>query len=198
MDLALTGMAVRPGTVLDGEAVEGRLDFGAAQSSAASSVTPARALAARNPASYACWDLVQHPDPAIGDTRPVPYTGRCTLLLELLAEAGPPLQPVPTGLTLAVLCATVVCIVAICRAHRADVVAVLRALPGLMTGTAPAEALTLDAGSADSGPATEKAAVLGISQTPQGRSSFPGGRPANGADWSGARAKSERSPAACS
>ncbi|MFE9953281.1 hypothetical protein ACFYRJ_38425 [Streptomyces sp. NPDC005531] len=37
MDLALAGMALRPGTVLDGEAViwrEGRLDFGAAQSRA--------------------------------------------------------------------------------------------------------------------------------------------------------------------
>ncbi|MFE7333186.1 hypothetical protein ACFU8W_52190 [Streptomyces sp. NPDC057565] len=30
-------------------------------------------------------------------------------------------------------CSTVVCVVAICRAHRADVVAVLRALPGLVT-----------------------------------------------------------------
>ncbi|MFE7331866.1 hypothetical protein ACFU8W_44685 [Streptomyces sp. NPDC057565] len=98
MDLALAGMALRPGTVLDGEAViwrDGRLDFGAAQSRAASSVTRARALAARYPASYACWDLVQHPDPAIGDTRPLPYTTRRALLLELLAEVGPPIQPVP-------------------------------------------------------------------------------------------------------
>ncbi|MGW3737239.1 ATP-dependent DNA ligase [Streptomyces sp. NPDC005148] len=98
MDLALAGMALRQGTVLDGEAViwrGGRLDFGAAQSRAASSVTRARALAARHPASYACWDLVQHLDPAIGDTRALPYTKRRTLLLELLAEVGPPLQPVP-------------------------------------------------------------------------------------------------------
>ncbi|GAA3478161.1 hypothetical protein GCM10018966_026910 [Streptomyces yanii] len=98
MDLALVGMALRPGTVLDGEAViwrDGRLDFGAAQSRAASSVPRARALAARYPASYACWDLVQHPDPAIGDTRPLPYTTRRALLLELLAEVGPPIQPVP-------------------------------------------------------------------------------------------------------
>ena len=36
-------------------------------------------------------------------------------------------------LALALLCSTVVCIVAICRAHRADVVAVLRALPGIVT-----------------------------------------------------------------
>ncbi|MET8417624.1 ATP-dependent DNA ligase [Streptomyces sp. NPDC005134] len=98
MDLALAGMVLRPGMVLDGEAViwrEGRLDFGAAQSRAASSVTRARALAARHPASYACWDLVQHPDPAIGDTRPLPYTERRALLLELLAEVGPPIQTVP-------------------------------------------------------------------------------------------------------
>jgi hypothetical protein len=66
MDLALAGMALRPGTALDGEAViwrGGRLDFGAAQSRAASSVTRARSPAARHPASYACWDPVQHPDP---------------------------------------------------------------------------------------------------------------------------------------
>ncbi|MFE7795634.1 hypothetical protein [Streptomyces sp. NPDC057460] len=98
MDLALAGMALPPGTALDGEAViwrEGRLDFAAAQSRAASSVTRARALAARHPASYACWDLVQHPNPTIGDTRALPYTKRRALLLELLADVGPPLQPVP-------------------------------------------------------------------------------------------------------
>ncbi|WP_413754690.1 hypothetical protein NRF20_44030 [Streptomyces sp. R-74717] len=98
MDLALVGMALRPGTTLDGEAViwrDSRLNFGAAQSRAASSVTRARALASRHPGSYACWDLVQHPDPAIGDTRPLPYTERRALLLEVLANAGPPIQPVP-------------------------------------------------------------------------------------------------------
>ncbi len=58
-------------------------------------MTRARALAARHPASYVCWDLVQHPDPAIGDTRNLPYTKRRTLLLELLADVGPPIQPVP-------------------------------------------------------------------------------------------------------
>ncbi|MFD4232622.1 hypothetical protein [Streptomyces sp. NPDC058545] len=87
MDLALAGVALRPGTALDGEAVvwrEGRLDFGAAQPRAASSVTRARALAVRHPASYACWDLAQDPEPAIGDTRPLPYTKRRALLLELL------------------------------------------------------------------------------------------------------------------
>ncbi|WP_331754277.1 hypothetical protein OHA19_40945 (plasmid) [Streptomyces sp. NBC_00012] len=58
-------MELRPGTVLDGEAViwrDGRFDFAAAQSRAASSVTRARALAARYPASYIFWDVLQHPD----------------------------------------------------------------------------------------------------------------------------------------
>ncbi|MFI6063195.1 hypothetical protein [Streptomyces sp. NPDC051286] len=56
MDLAVAGMELRPGTVLDGEAViwrDGRLDFAAAQSRAASSVSRARALAVRHRASYA-------------------------------------------------------------------------------------------------------------------------------------------------
>ncbi|MFB6780964.1 hypothetical protein ACFCX0_26920 [Streptomyces sp. NPDC056352] len=90
--------ALRPGTVLDGEAViwrDGRLDFAAAQSRAASSVTRARALAARHPASYACWDVLQHPDPAIGDCRSRPYTTRRAYLMELLADGGPPIQAVP-------------------------------------------------------------------------------------------------------
>lgn len=98
MDLAVAGMELRPGTVLDGEAViwrEGRLDFGAAQSRAASSVTRARALATRHPASYACWDILQHPDPEIGDCRSLPYVERRTYLLDLLADVGAPIQPVP-------------------------------------------------------------------------------------------------------
>ncbi|MFJ8856620.1 hypothetical protein [Streptomyces sp. NPDC102437] len=98
MDLAVGGMELRPGTVLDGEAViwrDSRLDFAAAQSRAASSVTRARALAARHPASYICWDVLQHPDPAIGDCRSRPYTERRTFLLELLAHVEPPIQAVP-------------------------------------------------------------------------------------------------------
>ncbi|MFJ5725018.1 hypothetical protein [Streptomyces sp. NPDC093149] len=35
------------------------------------------------------------------------------------------------GLALVPVCAAVVCVVAICRARRSDVVAVVRALPGL-------------------------------------------------------------------
>ncbi|MFE4336050.1 hypothetical protein ACFRQM_43850 [Streptomyces sp. NPDC056831] len=83
---------------INGEAViwrDGRLDFAAAQSRAASSVTRARALAARHPASYACWDVLQHPDPAIGDCRSLPYLKRRAYLMELLADVGPPIQPVP-------------------------------------------------------------------------------------------------------
>ncbi|MGW1409412.1 ATP-dependent DNA ligase [Streptomyces sp. NPDC002403] len=98
MDLAVAGMALRPGTVLDGEAViwrDGRLDFAAAQSRAASSITRARTLAARHPASYPCWDVLQHPDPAIGDLRSRPYIERRAYLLELLADVGAPIQVVP-------------------------------------------------------------------------------------------------------
>ncbi|MFD7533660.1 hypothetical protein ACFV8E_39670 [Streptomyces sp. NPDC059849] len=98
MDLAVAGMELRPDTVLDGEAViwrNGRLDFAAAQSRAASSMTRARALAARYPASYVCWDVLQHPDPTIGDCRNRPYTERRALLLELLADVGPPVQATP-------------------------------------------------------------------------------------------------------
>ncbi|WP_331748004.1 hypothetical protein OG520_40670 (plasmid) [Streptomyces sp. NBC_00984] len=74
-------MELRPGTVLDGEAVirrDGRLDFAAAQLRAASSVTRARALAARYPASYVC-----------------PYTQCRAFLLELLADVEPPMRAVP-------------------------------------------------------------------------------------------------------
>ena len=86
MDLALAGMALRPGTALDGEAViwrEGRLDFGAAQSRAASSVTrhrsggpgPADALhvypyAGRYVDSYPdTWPLVTQASPFEGPCR---------------------------------------------------------------------------------------------------------------------------------
>ncbi|MFE7112907.1 DNA ligase [Streptomyces sp. NPDC057575] len=98
MDLAVASMTLRPGTVLDGEAViwrNGRIDFATAQSRAASSVTRARALAARHPALYVCWDLLQHPDPTIGDCRSRPYTERRAFLLELLTDVEPPIQATP-------------------------------------------------------------------------------------------------------
>jgi ATP-dependent DNA ligase len=97
MDLAVAGMdSLRPGTVLDGEAViynEGRIDFAAAQSRANSGPARARQLAAALPASYAVWDVLAQPD--IGDVRGRPYTERRALLLDLLHEVPPPLQAVP-------------------------------------------------------------------------------------------------------
>ncbi|MGW6405207.1 ATP-dependent DNA ligase [Streptomyces sp. NPDC055134] len=97
MDLAVAGMnSLRPGTVLDGEAViynDGRVDFAAAQSRAASGPVRARELAAVLPASYAVWDLLAHPE--LGDVRSRPYTERRALLLDLLHDVPPPIQAVP-------------------------------------------------------------------------------------------------------
>lgn len=96
MDIALAGMRLPHGTVLDGEVViwnKGRLDFGAVQARAASSIPRARALAEELPASYAVWDILVHP--TLGNVRPRPYTERRQLLLEVLQPIGPPIQPVP-------------------------------------------------------------------------------------------------------
>ncbi|KQX27585.1 hypothetical protein ASD97_25145 [Streptomyces sp. Root63] len=96
MDLAVAGMGLPPGTTLDGEAViwrGGKIDFGAAQSRAASSVTRARALAAHHPASYAAWDVLEHPQ--LGQTTQLPYTERRAALLDLLHDIPPPIQSVP-------------------------------------------------------------------------------------------------------
>ncbi|MFJ6316122.1 DNA ligase [Streptomyces californicus] len=96
MDLAVAGMGLPPGTTLDGEAViwrDGRIDFAAAQSRAASSVSRARALAAQHPASYLVWDVLEHP--TRGQTTALPYTERRQLLLDLLHGIPPPIQAVP-------------------------------------------------------------------------------------------------------
>ncbi|WP_331735647.1 hypothetical protein OG333_37205 (plasmid) [Streptomyces anulatus] len=97
MDLAVPAMALPPGTVLDGEAViwnGGTIDFGAVQARAASTLDRARALAARLPASFAAFDVLAHPDHG-GDTLAArPYTERRTVLADVLADAGPSLQPV--------------------------------------------------------------------------------------------------------
>jgi ATP-dependent DNA ligase len=97
MDLALAAFhTLLPGTVLDGEAViykDGRVDFSAAQSRAASSPPRARSLAEQWPATFAAWDILQHP--ALGDVRGRPYSERRALLLDVLAEVPPPLQAVP-------------------------------------------------------------------------------------------------------
>ncbi|MEV7897407.1 ATP-dependent DNA ligase [Streptomyces cyaneofuscatus] len=97
MDLAVPAMALPPGTVLDGEAViwkAGRIDFGAVQARAASSLDRARALAARLPASYAAFDVLAHPDHGGDVLAARPYTERRAVLVDVLADVGPPLQPV--------------------------------------------------------------------------------------------------------
>ncbi|MEU9781450.1 DNA ligase [Streptomyces phaeochromogenes] len=94
MDLALAGMALPAGVVLDGEAVvtddEGRISFAAAQSRAASTPARARQLAEAHPAAYIVWDVLA----LGGDVRARPYDERRTLLLDVLRDIGPPIQPV--------------------------------------------------------------------------------------------------------
>ncbi len=97
MDLAVAGMNLPPGTVIDGEAViwvDGRVEFSAAQSRGASTAARARALAAVHPATLAAFDILQHP--VHGDVRARSYLERRALLVELLEPMGPPLQVVPS------------------------------------------------------------------------------------------------------
>lgn len=63
------------------------------QARAASAPARARELAAELPASFAAFDLLAHPES--GDVRGRPYVERRGLLLELLEDVGPPIQPVP-------------------------------------------------------------------------------------------------------
>ncbi|MFJ4633799.1 hypothetical protein [Streptomyces sp. NPDC088847] len=92
-------MRLPPGVVLDGEAVvyvaddEGgaRISFEAAQSRALSSLSRARELAARHPATYVAFDALAI---AGTDLRPRPYTERRQALLDVLEGIGPPLEPV--------------------------------------------------------------------------------------------------------
>ena len=99
MDLALAGLEMLPpNTVLDGEAViytDGKIDFAAAQSRAASTPARARRLAEDLPAHFAAWDILLHPE--LGDVRARPYDARRALLLDLLHEydVQPPIQAVP-------------------------------------------------------------------------------------------------------
>ncbi|MFJ6239646.1 DNA ligase [Streptomyces griseus] len=96
MDLAVASMQLPAGTTLDGEAViwkDGRIDFAASQSRAASTITRARALAAQHPASYAVWDILEHP--GRGQVTSLPYTERRQLLVDLLHNIPPPIQAVP-------------------------------------------------------------------------------------------------------
>ncbi|NEB42228.1 DNA ligase [Streptomyces sp. SID14515] len=97
MDLAVAAMQLPAGTTLDGEAViwkNGKVDFAAAKSRAASTITRARALAAQHPASYAVWDILEHPER--GQVTALPYTERRQLLVDLLHDIPPPIQAVPT------------------------------------------------------------------------------------------------------
>lgn len=95
-DLARAARRLPAGTVLDGEAVvyvAGQVDFRAAQARAASSAARAAHLAARQPASFAAWDILAHAE--LGDVRSRPYVERRALLLDVLEDVGPPLQVVP-------------------------------------------------------------------------------------------------------
>jgi ATP-dependent DNA ligase len=99
MDLALAGMQLPAGTVLDGEGivyVAGRVDFSAAQSRANSTPSRARLLAEAHPAHYAVFDILSHPEH--GDVRGWSYVRRRALLDHVLVEygVGPPIQAVPT------------------------------------------------------------------------------------------------------
>ncbi|MFC9618090.1 hypothetical protein [Streptomyces sp. NPDC056938] len=72
---------------------EGRVDFAAAQSRAASGPVHARELAA----SYATvWDVLAYPE--LGDVRSRPYTERRGLLLDLLHDVPPSLNYEVCGL----------------------------------------------------------------------------------------------------
>jgi ATP-dependent DNA ligase len=96
MDLAVAAMALKPGVVIDGEAViyrDGVLDFGAVQQRAAAGVARAAALIRTLPASFAAFDCLR--DIGGTDLTRRPYRERRARLVGLLAPLGPPLQPVP-------------------------------------------------------------------------------------------------------
>lgn len=96
-DLALTGLPLPAGTVLDGEAIivteDGRISFEAAQARAASSPSRARLLATGRPAHYIVWDVLHLPS---RDTRARPYREWRAALLYVLAglPVNSPIQAV--------------------------------------------------------------------------------------------------------
>ncbi|MFD8933210.1 ATP-dependent DNA ligase [Streptomyces mirabilis] len=102
MDLAMAAMRLPPGVILDGEAVvyvadndgNARISFEAAQSRALSRPRRARELADRNPATYVAFDVLAHPAAGFPDLRPRPYVERRQVLLDVLADTGPPIVPV--------------------------------------------------------------------------------------------------------
>lgn len=88
--------------VLDGEAVvyvtadDGtvHISFAAAQSRALSRPRRGRELADQHPATYVAFDILAHPAAGSCDLRPRPYVERSQVLLDVLADAGPPIVPV--------------------------------------------------------------------------------------------------------
>uniref|UniRef100_UPI003F8F6D60 ATP-dependent DNA ligase n=1 Tax=Streptomyces sp. st140 TaxID=1828052 RepID=UPI003F8F6D60 len=82
---------------INGEAViwhGGTVDFGAVQARAPSSLDRARARADQLPATYAAFDVLAHPDHGGDALAARPCTERRTVLVDVLADVGPPLQPV--------------------------------------------------------------------------------------------------------
>lgn len=102
MDLAVAAMSLPPGVILDGEAVvylaadDGsvHISFAAAQSRALSRPRRARELADQHPATYVAFDILAHPAAGFPDLRPRPYVERRQVLLDVLADVGPPIVPV--------------------------------------------------------------------------------------------------------
>lgn len=102
MDLAVAAMNLPPGVILDGEAVvyvaaaEGtaHISFAAAQSRALSLPRRARELAEQHPATYVAFDTLARPAAGFPDLRPQPYVERRQVLLDMLADVGPPIVPV--------------------------------------------------------------------------------------------------------
>lgn len=90
MDIAVAGMELPPGVVLDGEAVvvvDGRISFAAAQSRAASSVERARRLADLHPALFIVWDALAVPG---RDMRSRPYAERRAAMLDVVGGLPSP------------------------------------------------------------------------------------------------------------
>ncbi|MGW1594934.1 ATP-dependent DNA ligase [Streptomyces sp. NPDC002343] len=102
MDLSVAAISLPPNVILDGEAVmyladtdgNARTSFAAAQSRALSRPRRARELAERHPATYVAFDILAHPAAGFPDFRPRPYVERRQVLLDVLADVGPPIVPV--------------------------------------------------------------------------------------------------------
>ncbi|MDT0377206.1 ATP-dependent DNA ligase [Streptomyces sp. DSM 42041] len=96
-DLVTAALGLPASTVIDGEIVvwhRERVDFGAVQRRALANPRRAFALSRVLPASFAAFDVLELEGV---DMRPRPYRERRAALLELLADVGPPIQPVPAS-----------------------------------------------------------------------------------------------------